>query len=527
MGHRFQTRPPAWSHGIPLAAAAIGALLVSGCPGNRSNAASGPYIGASVVSFPPGEAPAGFGSNAVVDVVDPASGYPIATASVTVNGVGLAFDGFEYVGTVAVAPGGDVELAVSVSGRSFGASATQFAAFPQVLAPGIGDEWDAYSPNTIRWSPGPPTAGAMYAVGVLDAADPNGDGVWPRGGGPQQVAAGATSLTIPADAMTVGDRLVVAGITRAVAIRGAQPDSSLVVAGYSYRPVRVRDDSGRTWGQMYATGIPQLATLRGVIWAGAQYVAVGQANGDVGCGSIGIVLTSPDGRSWTPHTTCADTTTGVLWGVASSGTQVVAVGGADILSSSDGISWTSQSGAAGKFLLDVASSGSTFVAVGEGGVVLTSPDGITWTERVSGTSTDLWGVTWTGARFVAVGGLTLIVSDDGSTWTPATSLTSGGLMGVASSASATVAAGSGGTILSSADGLSWSSVGSLTNDFTAVASSGRTFVATGRGGTIAMSSDGTSWTSRHTPWGYDLWAAAWNGSRWIAVGDFGTVIQSP
>ena len=45
-----------------------------------------------------------------------------------------------------------------------------------------------------------------------------------------------------------------------------------------------------------------------------------------------------------------------------------------------------------------------FVAVGDAGTILTSADGITWTSGTSGTNSNLYGVAYGNEQFVAVGG---------------------------------------------------------------------------------------------------------------------------
>jgi hypothetical protein len=42
--------------------------------------------------------------------------------------------------------------------------------------------------------------------------------------------------------------------------------------------------------------------------------------------------------------------------------------------------------------------------VGSSGTILTSPDGITWTSRASGTTDYLFGIAWSGTKFAVVGG---------------------------------------------------------------------------------------------------------------------------
>ena len=74
---------------------------------------------------------------------------------------------------------------------------------------------------------------------------------------------------------------------------------------------------------------------------------------------------------------------------------------------------------------------STFVTIGSSGTILTSSDGVTWTSRTSGTSNILIGVTYGNGLFVTVGGRTiLLTSSNVSSWTKRTSGTSENLFGV-------------------------------------------------------------------------------------------------
>ena len=73
----------------------------------------------------------------------------------------------------------------------------------------------------------------------------------------------------------------------------------------------------------------------------------------------------------------------------------------------------------------------TFVTVGESGTILTSSDGVTWTSRTSGTSDKIREVTYGNSSFVTVGDNgTILTSTDGTSWTLRTSGTSEDLRGV-------------------------------------------------------------------------------------------------
>ena len=63
-----------------------------------------------------------------------------------------------------------------------------------------------------------------------------------------------------------------------------------------------------------------------------------------------------------------------------------------ILSSADGITWTSRTSGTTVGFTGFDYGNSIFVAVGFSGLISTSTDGITWTARTSGTSIQLTGV---------------------------------------------------------------------------------------------------------------------------------------
>ena len=65
-----------------------------------------------------------------------------------------------------------------------------------------------------------------------------------------------------------------------------------------------------------------------------------------------------------------------------------------------------------------------------------------------------------------------------------------------------------------------------TDQMYAVAWSGSLFVAVGSGGTVWTSPDGITWTSRTTPATNHMYAVAWSGSLSVAVGGGGTVLTS-
>lgn len=147
------------------------------------------------------------------------------------------------------------------------------------------------------------------------------------------------------------------------------------------------------------------------------------------------VITSPNGIDWTSRASAADVPwKDVTWSVDLS--LFVAVGGStltateQVMTSPDGITWTSRTASSDRTWSGVvwAPSLSLFAAVAQdgaaAGVVMTSPDGITWTARTAPASKSWRKVTWATALglFIAVGSIVgatdeVMTSPDGINWT--------------------------------------------------------------------------------------------------------------
>ena len=164
-------------------------------------------------------------------------------------------------------------------------------------------------------------------------------------------------------------------------------DSTYVAVG-NEGAVMASDD-GANWAP--GTGIPPGSWLHAVTSDGSKFVTVGSSN---------LIATSPQGREWTVRTHGAPADV-MLRDVIWNGSLFVAVGGdlptsgpgpwdtrhAVVLTSPDGISWTVRYDDASKAgLHNVVWNGQQFVAVGgsgqrssaEQGLVLKSLDGFTW-----------------------------------------------------------------------------------------------------------------------------------------------------
>ena len=455
-----------------LSVALLGALAfaLSSCGGGGDGEQPGPpFIRAELNSFPPGGAPPGFTSNALVGVFS--NGNAIANASVTMNGVPLAYNATDegYEGNVVVAPGGAVSLSVTLGGNTYTASATQFTSYPTISAPAAG-AFDQTVANAVTWSSGAPIVNATeYVLGVLDAGNPNAPLVWPENRFLKQIPLATTSFSIPPTSVNGGDRLLIAGISVDRAIPNAASGSVLSVAGFNYVPITVNG--------MHVTNHPVANGLLvgSVVWSGTQFVAVG---------GFGTILTSPDGSTWTTRR---------------SGTQ--------------------------EFFGRITWSGTQFVVVGlqspGNGVILTSPDAISWTPRNPGTTSPLFGVTWSGTQFVATGFSTIVTSPDGVTWTPRNPGVFGSINRVACSGTTCAAVGNVG-ILTSPDGAVWTPQSGASGILGDVTWSGTLFVAVGDGGSVLTSPDGVTWTPRTSVPSASLRGVVWTGTEFVAVGGSGS-----
>lgn len=220
----------------------------------------------------------------------------------------------------------------------------------------------------------------------------------------------------------------------------------------------------------------------------------------------GTIMTSPDGITWTSRASGA---TQDLWDVAYGNGTLVAVGDSDLVTSPDGITWTARTSGATNVLSAVAYGANIFVTVGWGGTILSSPDGSSWTARTSGTTNSLYGLTYAAGKFVAVGDSgTILTSQDGINWSSQVSSVTERLQGVAYGEGTFLAVGEKGIVLWSSDGASWNSSYSVsfmigmtfgaTQTLLGVAYGGGSFVAAGTNGAIVTSPDGSNWTTHVT-----------------------------
>lgn len=316
---------------------------------------------------------------------------------------------------------------------------------------------------------------------------------------------------------------------------------------------------------------PPAAGGTGALWDNvtARYTSVAFGNGVyVAVGAGGLIKTSADGTTWTPRVSGTESD---LWKVIYGGGAFVAVGGSQILRSTDGAVWTLYQSMS-QDLYGVAWSGTQYLVVGFA-ALYTSADGLTWTNQnpmgAAGAQTynhAYYDTVWAGDKFVVVGegAYSSTTSPSLPGYLGLTSFPAGIYLGlnnastqlftaVAFKAPSTIVATTNLGMFTSTDGgASWTVPASAktTNwwqDVTYNAALGK-FIAVGgkgfskalmhnrvlmktefaAGQNIATSSDGLEWTSQSSGSSHALSGVAANNATGdiVAVGDGGTVLKS-
>ena len=218
-------------------------------------------------------------------------------------------------------------------------------------------------------------------------------------------------------------------------------------------------------------------------------------------GIRGTLLTSTDGLNWTTRTLPAANN---LFSFHFFNGLYVALGSLGaVFTSPDTLTWTPRNSGtvhrdAGSGLQDLALGDGRLVAVGIAGLTSTSTDGIHWTSGTAGTTEDLTGVAFAFDRFHAVSSVSgrIFSTADGVNWTSLTTPTAG-MRRIAYGAGRLVAGGASGETLTSTNGTTWTGGSAATAEFLlGINFINGQFVAVGTGGAIRTSPDGLTWTAR-------------------------------
>lgn len=269
---------------------------------------------------------------------------------------------------------------------------------------------------------------------------------------------------------------------------------------------------GLTWTQQTSS---TSNALNSIDWNGSLLRAVGDS---------GIFITSPDGVTWTQAYTPQPT-----WlGVATDGKLFVQCGqNGGLRTSTDGTTWTTlPSPFFSVSFTAVKWAAGQWVMLSDHGGIFTSTDGVNWTVRVTPTisSSNLKAVAYGNGTWVAVGfGATIYTSTDAVTWTQRSSASSNRLLSVAYGPAGFVALDHHGEAQTSPDGMTWTFFGPVTDN--AVAYGNGLYVAGGYNG-IFTSSDLVTWTPRTSTMTASILGLTWAPSGWVAVGADGQAATS-
>ena len=260
-----------------------------------------------------------------------------------------------------------------------------------------------------------------------------------------------------------------------------------------------------------------LPTLNKIIFANNQFIVVG---------SEGIILTSPDGITWTQRTSGINTN---LLSITFGNNLFVAVGPNCILTSADGITWTNRSSGTITGYNSVCYGNNLFVAVNMTDRIATSPDGITWTQRTSsGTQKALKDITFGNDLFVAVGvGGVILTSSDGITWNRIENSGYLGCITYGNNRFIVFREGYTEDILTSSDGINWTSESSGFREVFYDVCYNNQFVAVGAGGFVITSLDGITWIKEYGDTDKQLNSVIYAKDLFITVGANQVSLVSP
>jgi hypothetical protein len=240
------------------------------------------------------------------------------------------------------------------------------------------------------------------------------------------------------------------------------------------------------------------------------------------------------------------------------GTFEAATAQGNVLSSPDGISWTSQAASPGTWLTSITYGDGSWVVVGANGTILVSDDLKTWVKVISPTNNKLNAVVFDASpyvnssgsfvgSFLAVGDNgTILSSSDAKTWVTAPSGITSSLTGIAPFFEDVVVCGDGGIVLNNvqaggaptvietgaSSGLNAIIFGPANAD-----DSANNYIAVGGHGLIIHSpmvvqgmvvAPPTNWTNAVVPnRSATLWGLSFGNSSYVATGDNGSILASP
>jgi hypothetical protein len=271
--------------------------------------------------------------------------------------------------------------------------------------------------------------------------------------------------------------------------------------------------------------------LSGASYGNGMYVAVGQ----------NTILSSSNGIGWTTGFASNNLAfTGVAFGTNLFASVGSSANVGTILTSSNGLNWASQNIGATNVPNCVAYGNGVYVAMGSKGIVFRSTDGFNWTSLFPSLPFSAASLITFGTNlFVAISGNAIATSPDGLTWTSRNSGVSYNLNSVIYGNGSFVAVGqniigSGTQITTSPDGTNWTARNSGGNTDYVITFGDQGFVAPGNqfstyGNVISTSPDGIAWITRGIGGdinGPQIRSATFGNGSYLVVGDGGKILQS-
>jgi hypothetical protein len=239
-------------------------------------------------------------------------------------------------------------------------------------------------------------------------------------------------------------------------------------------------------------------------------------------GSNRVILASRDGFVWEERPSFPPYD---LMEIATNGENYVAVGRNGIIHSPNGIDWYNARFVEYDGINSVHWAGDHYVACGLYGLVLTSLDGEEWLERDFPEVINLWSTHWTGSE-VIIGGRNgkLWITSNYLDWEEISLPATGSFSGIAQSPDKLLAVTTSGWICVRVDGIAWK-VYCLGDRFEDIIWTGFEFKAL-KGNSIYRSGDGFYWQVVALPNITGMKSIAFNGWRTFIAGHDGLIYSS-
>jgi outer membrane protein assembly factor BamB len=183
-------------------------------------------------------------TSAYIQVADKTTNAAITNAAVTVNGTPLSYSAADqaYEGTLSIAAGATVTVAVAVNGHSYTATAQNFSTFPSITSPVSGTTWSAQADHLVGWSGVVPDSTSQYAVGIESTS---GTALaWPSTGAYALEPSSQNSVTVPSGSLPAGNYYILVGIVDPLSFSGAATGSGLLIGGFDLAKLSVIGPSG-------------------------------------------------------------------------------------------------------------------------------------------------------------------------------------------------------------------------------------------------------------------------------------------